>query len=93
MRRASVPKALHDVLGHEGTHALVEVMNSQEDAIADRVARAVVRELEPRFARIEARLDWCATKDSVATKADVRWLWVGQAVLAVLLVLHHVAGG
>jgi hypothetical protein len=88
-----VPKALHEVLGHEGTTALVEVMNSQEDAIADRIARAVVRELEPRLARIEARLDSCATKDSVATKADVRWLWIGQAVLAVLLALHHAAAG
>ena len=91
MRRASVPKALQEVLGHEGTFALVEVMNKQEDEFADRVARAVVRELEPRFARIEARLELCATTDSV--RAQVRWLWVGQAFLALLLVLHHATGG
>ena len=90
MKRASVPKALKEVLGEEGTIAFVDVMNRQEDEIADRIARAVVRELEPRFARIEARLDQCATKDGV--KADVRWLWVGQAFLALLLGLHHVAG-
>ena len=91
MRRASVPKALQDVLGSEGPNALGEVMNKQEDELADRVARAVVRELEPRFARIEARLDLCAPKDSV--KAAVRWLWVGQAVFALLLALHHASGG
>lgn len=74
MRRTSVPKPLQEVLGDEGTSALVDVLNRQQDQMTDDIARAVIRALEPRFASIEARLDQCATKADLAgfaTKADL----------------------
>ena len=74
MKRTSVPKALQERLGDEGTAAFVDVLNRQQDQMTDDIARAVARALEPRFASIEARLDQCATKADLAgfaTKADV----------------------
>lgn len=84
MKRAAVPKALQTQLGDEATDGLVELFNKQQAQMTDDIVRAVVRELEPRFAAIEARLDRCATKDDLrdlgghpafrafATKDDLR---------------------
>ena len=78
MKRAFVPKALQERLGDEGTIAFVDVLSRQQDQMTDDIARAVARALEPRFAAIdgrfasiEARLDQCATKTDVATRADL----------------------
>ena len=73
LKRNSVPKALRERLGEQATSAFIDVWNMQQMEMTDDIVRAVVRELEPRFAAIEARLDRCATKDDLrrfATKDD-----------------------
>ena len=75
MKRAAVPKALQGQLGDEATTELVELFNRQHAQMTDDIVRAIVRELEPRFAAIEARLDTCATRDDLrafSTKNDLR---------------------
>lgn len=52
----------------------MDLLNRQHMQMTDAIARAVVREFEPRFAAIERRLDQCATRADLArfaTKADL----------------------
>lgn len=94
MRRTSVPKALQERLGDEGTVAFVDVFNRQQDQMTDDIARAVMRALEPRFASIESRLDQCATKADLAafaTKADFAGL-ATKADLAGVAMKTDIAG-
>jgi len=101
---ARLSKRLYDRLGEEIANELVEWFNQ-----VDSTSRADIRELnelnvarsdaklEQRFARIEARMDGLATKESLtAFRADLehallvqtRWMFVAWASLMLTLVLR-----
>ena len=85
----SIPKALREKLGDEGSEALVEVLNKQSDENKQSIIDLAEQRFEARLAK-EASL---LREDVQKTRSDlIKWMfifWVGQigCIVALLKII------